>query len=962
MTILSLRGRPVVWLAWLLFILGPQTAALFATNYYSWPVHPSLPGGPGREFFDWTPASPDTFENTALLDLRYLNETVAGQHGWVHAEGDRVLLGDDTPVRFWAVNTTGNASLAVLQQQARFLAKRGVNMVRCHGPNKSLFDNASSNLQDVNMTVVDQLHKVVTAMKPAGIYTFVSNTFFIITMKVKAAWGIEGYDQAWIDAHPDNLTPFGLVFLDPTLRSAYLNWVRVLMTTANPYDENQLSLAEDPAVAIVEILNEENLFFSTFRPANWPEAQQHRLQERFYQWVGAKYLDPQIPNDTEEAAVQRAIATPWRNYTHTDDDLAEGRLFIFPAQEMAVKNSNSNVRFADQLEFLGNIQRDFFGEVTDLLREVGYRGLVSATNWKTASDKYLRDIEYWTYTVTGTVDNHQYFSPVVETTALDYRVQAGDRYYSLPAVVNPRRSPLGFKQVTGYPNFCSETAWVNYNPTAGEGPLLVAAFCGMNDFDCWVWFAQDTHQWAPSLPKWPVGTPVILGQFPGAALLYRRGDAAAAPVVVEENRQLATLFLREEAKVVPNYSYDPIRDKPGNYNPDTGKGKLDPLVMMMGRAELRLTDTDADFIHPRLADLLDNEANRFSSFTGQLTMDFNLGIATVDTPRAQGVTGFLRDNPDLALSSVTFDGDNAFGSILAISLDDRPLAQSERILIQAGATDQMKNFSSEPVAMEYNSKIFAGYKLNNVGSGSWQVEKIAASLRLPGQAARVRQARVLDEDGYPTGTVAGQDDNGDYLLTLPASALYTVIELDPPANLQPVIYSRALPNGRVGEDYAATLDCFPGDPNATWSRAADSAEWPAGLTLSAGGRVTGRPSEGGLFVIGVELTDAGGDTTRQDIDLAVLPLPEPVQTPWGPVGSGWRQTGLGYIFDVSYPFVWLDGAQLWGWCWPTSTKENLYLWLYGATPGWIWTADSLAGWHYSFSETDPGWRQWISPL
>ena len=43
----------------------------------------------------------------ALLDLRYLNEKEAGQSGFVRltADGDGFVLGDGTPVRFWAVGT-----------------------------------------------------------------------------------------------------------------------------------------------------------------------------------------------------------------------------------------------------------------------------------------------------------------------------------------------------------------------------------------------------------------------------------------------------------------------------------------------------------------------------------------------------------------------------------------------------------------------------------------------------------------------------------------------------------------------------------------------------------------------------------------------------------------------------------------------------------------------------------------
>src|SRR5689334_22965230 len=56
----------------------------------------------------WTfsyPSRPGS--SKALLDLRFLNEPVAGQSGYVRLtpDGNGFALGDGTPVRFWAVNS-----------------------------------------------------------------------------------------------------------------------------------------------------------------------------------------------------------------------------------------------------------------------------------------------------------------------------------------------------------------------------------------------------------------------------------------------------------------------------------------------------------------------------------------------------------------------------------------------------------------------------------------------------------------------------------------------------------------------------------------------------------------------------------------------------------------------------------------------------------------------------------------
>ena len=57
----------------------------------------------------------DAFRADALLDLRTLNEKVAGQSGFVRlaADGESFVLGDGTPARFWGVTTYVRAAIAL---------------------------------------------------------------------------------------------------------------------------------------------------------------------------------------------------------------------------------------------------------------------------------------------------------------------------------------------------------------------------------------------------------------------------------------------------------------------------------------------------------------------------------------------------------------------------------------------------------------------------------------------------------------------------------------------------------------------------------------------------------------------------------------------------------------------------------------------------------------------------------
>ena len=83
----------------------------------------------------WAFAPPeDKFTDNALLDLRSLNEKVAGEKGFLRLseDGNSFVLGDGTPVRFWAVDDDspgeagGHGAPLPLPGQAR----------RQHGPHR----------------------------------------------------------------------------------------------------------------------------------------------------------------------------------------------------------------------------------------------------------------------------------------------------------------------------------------------------------------------------------------------------------------------------------------------------------------------------------------------------------------------------------------------------------------------------------------------------------------------------------------------------------------------------------------------------------------------------------------------------------------------------------------------------------------------------------------------------------
>jgi hypothetical protein len=279
----------------------------------------------------------DIFSPDALLDLRSLNEEVAGQHGFIRlsADGNDFVRGDGQPIRFWGGSTyvqrqaREKKDQAPLEHHARFLAKRGVNIVRLHGaiqPKKP-----GQKVTDVDEQELDEIYRLVAAMKKAGVYTIIS-----------PYWGVQAHPQKdWQVADSGNGNFTGLLFFDAVLQQGYKAWLKRIYADANPY--TGMPLAQDPAVAIIQIQNEDSLLFYTMQSVKGQALL--NLRQRYGAWVLKKY-----------GSFDKAMTT-WQNYKHDDDDFVSGRpgMFIVWEFTQAARNKKGTgagreARLADQCE------------------------------------------------------------------------------------------------------------------------------------------------------------------------------------------------------------------------------------------------------------------------------------------------------------------------------------------------------------------------------------------------------------------------------------------------------------------------------------------------------------------------------------------------------------------------------------------------------------------------------------
>lgn len=709
-------------------------------------------------FFAWEPM-PAPLDGNSLLDLRRLNEVHAGVNGPLRRDGDRFVLGDGTPVRFWMVQADlRNMNDAQIDRWARRLAKYGVNLVRMNF--SSFFNHRARGDEDAFSRELERLHYVVAAMKREGIYSYFGHLY----------WHTHHRLQESVFPGFDNEHALGLLIFSPEFQQWYLDYVRALLEPVNPH--TGLSLAADPAVAFVEIWNESNLLFWTFNPGRMHAVDLEIMERSFADWLVRTH------GSLEQA--RTAWGRDRSPNVRTPDHPEEGRMGLYGIGHLTgadwARNQRVEARASDQLRWMVESTREFYENITRRIREeTGLVSLMTGSNWKTADARVLAGLDRWTYTATDAVLRNAYFSPEFtrEGNPRFFAVDVGDTFRAESSLKSPATpGPLMTPHITGHPFMVTENNWTRPSPYRAEWPFLIATYASMMGVDGWNFFALDSAEWQHSMAVWDLNNPTVLGQFPATALMFRRGDVSTpeTPAVNEVvsmrdayRFQGTALFCGGGRDVL---WVDRIGDREGAAA--SGEAGVDPRAFFVGPVRQSFVDGPGRIDSVNLAEFIDDATQVVRSLHNELRWDFANGVVMVNTPRAQGASGFLRAAGRMEFADVILESDNEYGTLLAVSLDGEPLRSSRNILVQTATRDQPFGFRTEP-APDGFARIthLGGYPLN--------VEKIRMHITLKGAGART--VRILDENGHLTDRIPQMetDQTGRLRIRLPEDVIYTLI-------------------------------------------------------------------------------------------------------------------------------------------------------------------------------------------
>jgi len=450
------------------------------------------------------------------------------------------------------------------------------------------------------------------------------------------------------------------------------------------------------------------------------------------------------------------------------------------------------------LQFWTETMYEFNREIERFLREeIGCRQLINAGNWKTADAVRLEDCERYSYTANQVIAVNRYVGDTHLGDKRGWAIVNGDRFQDRSVLVRPHVLATNLKQPAGHPFIITESSWVPPLSYQSEGPFLIGVFESLTGVDSYYWFSfgaqavkrpqwpnSPNAQWRqpasangflPSIGKWVADTPEILGNFPAAALMFRKGYVKRGESVVRENRQLQDMWDRRVPIIAETASYDPNRDR-GDYAPESSvKADVNRLAFLVGPVEVAY---DADPAGTRVIDLrqyVDERRKVVRSVTGQVQWDYGLGICTVNAPRAQGVTGFLNRVGTFELDDVTIVSGNDYATVLVVAMDERPLAESGKVLVQVGTRARPTGWRQKPVSWkDNNGQVHEGFEVVDYGRAPWQIVPNSVSLSLANSA--VTTATALDMNGMARGQVKLERGGGVVSFVMPQDAKYVVLQ------------------------------------------------------------------------------------------------------------------------------------------------------------------------------------------
>ncbi|CAD7039219.1 glycoside hydrolase [Pseudorhizobium endolithicum] len=548
----------------------------------------------------------------------------------------------------WSPASGGFPDHATADVYARQLAMRGYNIARFHFLDASLMMGRRRDF-DLDPETLDRVHYLMAALKRNGIYWMVDGL---------TSWrgGHGGFDDRWGPAPGLKLE----MHYDDRAFEHWRQLVTEMLTRVNPYTGT--APIHDEALGLLILANEGGMEFETVvheipgRP-HYPSS----LKQPFNTWLQQQY------RTTAELREAWGDLQPSERLEAGSIELPRDRYLDTP-------------RMRDLQAYFIHSEQALLRRMTDILRGLGYKGLISSyNNWPTVQTALTRSelqaVAMNTYH--DGVNGYEPGSSIKDDSAI-----SGAAAYLRAAAA---------ARWLGKPFAISEYDHVFWNRHRYEGGLVIPAYAALQGWDILC-----RHGHGPIALRYGEPFPHKRGMLPYAialdpvaragetlaALLFRRGDVSAATNTIPfAMRGLDDLDGDMQAREPDDLTSLALVSAIGLRR---GNGLRAPHAVDQPRSSEKGRDMIAAL---KTAGLL-SAANRtdlakgiFESDTGQLELDTENSLLKIVTPRTEAIAFSSLPSP-AALDILHVESAQGSGLLALSAIDQTPsLLDSKRMLL-----------------------------------------------------------------------------------------------------------------------------------------------------------------------------------------------------------------------------------------------------------------------------------------
>mgnify|MGYP002464144987 CR=1 FL=1 len=664
-----------------------------------------------KENAKWRPlpsAKPGVIAGSALDRSALTENTAVTDRIIVNSKGQLARESrPDVPMRFLTVADSYETfnmfkSKEAIEEYARQLRLQGYNMARLHYLDSILMSKATKPLE-FNASVLDRFDYYVYCMKKNGVY-----------LNLDAMCSLYGYElgNTW---YPDNSgRNFGYdIYFRENVRENWRKGVGKLLTHVNPYTKTRL--VDDPVLAIVNGKNEQEFALMAWKYPKKP----HYMLPTWRAYLKQRYRTIDAYN-----AAWKQNVKDWNGIP------------IFTQNDSTARN----VRGEDVARYKTGLESKMYEWYVSELRKIGYNGIV--TNYDMGQNlRYIALRRPF-----HAIGMHSYHAHP----SYDGSEQTIDQSSAI-AGANAMFRGINSTRMTGKPLLITEYGVVFWNKYRYEEAFTAGAYAAFQDHSALTVHSQTVSIVPPSVIR-PFGCksdPVIHASEFLTAYLFRRGDVAPAQVNIRLDLDTEAMYRNRtfldgihhgqsrlclltgvSTAVDPDF---PVRKNEVALSTAGGSTVITrpgyTMVVDKPGAPFDIDSIMGEFKKQGLfpADNRTSAADGiFENSNNELYMDTRKHFMSVNTPRLQGICAEAGAAPAV-LKDLTVSGLTTRGNVAAVSVDGKPLAGSERIVLvyatnalntgMVFTAEDMRtvtNLGKTPILVETGS---FGFRLKNGNAG-----------------------------------------------------------------------------------------------------------------------------------------------------------------------------------------------------------------------------------------------------